>query len=263
MQKRDKYNHLNIKNNRYGRLVAIEKVGKSKWLFRCDCGNTVTLNYSRVLYGQMSCGCLKKEVGEKWGKSHKKHGMAKTKLYRRYHSMLDRCYNKNNKGYKRYGGRGITVCDEWINSFTAFYDWATSNGYDTVENGHYWSIDRIDNNKGYTPDNCRFTTATEQVKNRNITILYNYKGRMYSASEFAGAYGITNKSFVYYRAKKGQSLEEILSDWELSHNVPEGYIDLDTYAKNNNVTKTTVNRWIHSGKVEAKHFGRRKWWIKE
>lgn len=203
---------------------------------------------------------MRKEMAQSWVKSHTKHGKSKTKLYRKYMSILRRCYDKNDKGYARYGGRGIDVCDEWKNDFQAFYDWAYSNGYDPLKNGRYWSIDRIDNDKGYSPSNCRFVTAKEQMRNRDITKLYDYKGKTYSASEFADMFGITNKSYVYSRLKKGQSLEEILHEWNKAHSVPDNLLDVSTYSKMYNVTHTTVNRWIKQGKVKAEKYGR-KWYI--
>jgi len=262
MQKRDKYNHIDITGKRFGRLVCVEKTGRSKWLLRCDCGNEVVLNYSRLLYGQSSCGCLRKEVANKWGNSHTKHGKSNTKLYRKYRGILNRCYNENCNSYKRYGGRGIDVCEEWRNSFESFYKWAYENGYDPKIDGHYWSIDRIDNNKGYSPSNCRFATAQEQMRNRNITKFYEYQGKYYSASEFADAFGITDKFFVYHRIGRGKSLAEIIEDWTISHNIPQGYIDVTTYSKKHNVTNTTVYRWINSKKVNAERLGRR-WYVQD
>lgn len=259
MQKRDKYDNVNIAGQRFGKLVAIEKVGKSKWLLHCDCGNDVILNYSRLLGGQLSCGCLRKEVAKKWVDAHVTHGKSKTKLYRKYRSMLTRCYDAKSKQYKRYGGRGITVCEEWRTSFENFSKWAYENGYDETIDGHFWSIDRKDNSKGYSPQNCRFATAKTQSNNRDVVTFYEYQGKQYTASEFADTYGIV-KSFVYNRAKKGQTLEKILKDWTDSHNIPNGYVDIVQYASEHNVTLTTVNRWIHCGKVQAHKRGR-KWYI--
>jgi len=262
MPQKNKYYHVDITNERFGRLVAIEKVGRSTWLMHCDCGNDVILRYSRLLYGQRSCGCLRKEIAQEWAASHTKHGKSKTKIYRKYRSILNRCYNQNSHHYDRYGGRGITVCEEWRNSFDAFYKWAYDNGYDEKKNGSNWSIDRIDNGKGYSPNNCRFTTAKEQMRNRDITVLYEYNGKSYSASEFADEFGITDKSFVYKRAKQGETLGEILDAWNMAHDIPYGYVDTATYAEKCKVTTTTVNRWINSGKVQAEKRGR-KWYIKE
>lgn len=260
MQKREKYNNLDIAGKKYGRLTAIEKVGMSTWKFHCDCGTDVILKYSRVLYGQKSCGCLRKEMFVKWAESHTKHGQSKTKLYRKYKSILNRCYNTNNRQYKRYGGRGIDVCEEWKNSFEAFRDWAYSNGYDPQKDGHYWSVDRIDNNKGYSPKNCRFTTAKEQMRNREITSLHDFCGCLYSASEFADLFGITDKSFVYRRLQKGETLKYILNDWTRMHKIPDYLMEVETYAEEKNVTPASVRRWINQGKIKGEKVGR-KWYV--
>lgn len=261
MRKRDKYNHIDITGKRFGRLVAIKKVGTSKWLMQCDCGNEIILNYSRLLYGQGSCGCVRKETCQQWGKSHITHGKSNTKLYRKYRGVLNRCYNPNCNSYKRYGGRGIDVCEEWRNSFESFSEWAYANGYDPEKDGHDWSIDRIDNNKGYSPNNCRFATAQEQMRNRNTVNRYEYCGNYYSPSEFADAFGISDKSFVYHRICRGKTFEQIRDDWMVAHDIPDGYIGASEYAKKHSVTTTTVYRWIESGNVQAERRGI-KWYIK-
>lgn len=263
MNKRDRHADLDLLGQRFGRLTAIGKVeGKtSTWVFRCDCGNELVLKTSRILGGQKSCGCLRKEVAKEWVSSHTTHGESKTKLYRKYRSILERCYNASGKHYKRYGGRGIKVCDEWKHSFEAFRDWAYSTGYDPLLNGQKeQSIDRVDNNGDYCPENCRWANAREQQKNRECTRLYPYKDSMYSASEFADNFGISEKTFVYNRLKKGQTLEYILDDWNSIHNVPSNLIDAKEYASKYNVTPQSVFRWIKQGNIVATRIGR-KWYI--
>lgn len=108
-----------------------------------------------------------------------KHGKCNTRLYRRWKHMKDRCYNKNYKRYSDYGGRGIVVCDEWRNDFQAFYDWAINNGY--KEN---LSIDRIDNNKGYSPDNCQWVDVATQNRNTRRTINFTYQGETHCLKDW-------------------------------------------------------------------------------
>lgn len=264
MQHRNRYDKLDIKGKRFGRLIAVTKIDgtRSQWLFECDCGNTVVLPISRVLYGAMSCGCLKKEIAKKWVESHITHGQSGTKLYHKYRSMIDRCYLANTRNYKRYGGRGIKVCDEWLNSFESFMNWAYENGYDPNADGRIeQSIDRIDNDGNYCPENCRWATAAEQQKNRECTTLYPYKGEMYSASEFADKFGINDKSFVYRRLKNNnQSLEYILNDWEKIHNVPKHLAEISEYANLKGITTSHVKRLINQGKLKGEKVGR-KWYI--
>ena len=259
MRKQNKYADIDIVGKRFGRLLAVEKIRQSVWLFHCDCGNDVVLKYSRVLGGQQSCGCLRQECMANFGKSHTKHGQHTTKLYRKWNSIKARCYCVSCKQYKRYGGRGITMCDEWHYSFEAFSKWAYANGYDPNKNGRNWSIDRIDNSKGYSPDNCRFATAKEQQINRDITTLYEYKGKQYTASEFADVFNV-DKCMVYRRVKQGESLEQILEYWNKAHSVPDGFVDTLEYAKTKGVTRTTVCKWIKQGKLKAERYGR-NWYI--
>lgn len=99
------------------------------------------------------------------------HGKSNTRLYGIYRGMWCRCYNKNHEHYNQYGGRGITICDEWLHDFMNFYKWAINNGYDDN-----LTIDRIDNNKGYSPNNCRWVNQKIQLRNRKNTVKINYNG---------------------------------------------------------------------------------------
>lgn len=155
-----------LSGQRFGRLVAQERQGVSKrgcllWKCLCDCGNTVVAESIYLLRGtKKSCGCLMQEHLEKGAI---RHGDSYSRLYHIWTGMKQRCHNPKSKDYCRYGGRGIAVCNEWRNSFEAFKSWAEANGY-----RKHLTIDRVDNNGNYCPDNCRWTTMQEQAKNKVV-----------------------------------------------------------------------------------------------
>lgn len=154
---------------RFGRLVVLEylgpgKWGKHRWLCECDCGNRISITTSGLTGTQktLSCGCLRKETLLMNRADPTKHGLHKHKLYSVHKQMIQRCQNPNAQRWKYYGGKGISVCKEWYD-FLKFYNWALSSGY-----REGLSIDRIDNNKDYEPDNCQWITVSENTKRAHI-----------------------------------------------------------------------------------------------
>lgn len=161
----------NITGQKFERLTAIKLIGINKkketvWLFRCDCGVEKELVASDILKGSTkSCGCFKVDFGHL-----SKHGGVKTRIYSIWHGMRERCRNKSSKDYKNYGGRGIRVCDEW-QTFTVFRDWSLNNGYSDD-----LSIDRVNTNGNYCPENCKFSTPIEQMRNRRNSVYHEING---------------------------------------------------------------------------------------
>lgn len=133
------------------------------------------------------------------------HGLSNTRLYQTYNNMKSRCYKTYAKEYENYGGKGITICDEWLNDFQKFYDWAMMNGY--ADN---LSIDRIDNNKGYSPENCRWVDMSVQNNNTRRTRKIEYNGETHSVSEWSRIIGLSRNTIVK-RLKLGWNIEKTLS----------------------------------------------------
>lgn len=156
---------IDICGQRFGRLVVINyshsnKHRKSFWLCKCDCGNIKILRGNDLKSGKIqSCGCYNSERTISFNTTH---GLSGTRLYRIWKNIKMRCLDPNKPDYKYYGGRGIKICDEWINNFKSFYDWAMSNGYKEA-----LTIDRRENDGNYEPSNCRWVTMAAQNQNKH------------------------------------------------------------------------------------------------
>lgn len=157
--------------------------GQYYWKCQCDCGNFVTVTSGNLKSGHTSsCGCLRKEVAKILST---KHGHSTSRLYITWENIKDRCSNPQNKRHASYYDRHITICEEWKNNFEAFYIWAIKNGYS--EN---LTIDRIDNNKGYTPDNCRWVSQKIQQRNRRNNHYITYNNETHCMSEWCEILGL-------------------------------------------------------------------------
>lgn len=207
----------NMCGKRFGRLVVLEKLQERNkhrsvlWLCKCDCGNTIKAPTSSLTTGNTtSCGCLRKENSIN---ACTKHGFTSNgkleKLYLVWRHMKHRCTSPNDKSYKNYGGRGITVCDEWYNSYLAFREWAYENGYSENYNRLECTIDRIDNNKGYCPENCRWTDSVTQANNKSNNYYITFNNETHTASEWGKIVGIKGYN-ITRRIKAGWSIEEAL-----------------------------------------------------
>lgn len=182
-------NLKDITGQRFGSLTVKKYLGRSKWLCVCDCGKETEATTSHIRSGHTkSCGCRRVYVT---GEVHRKHGETKSRLYCVWQKMRSRCRRTSDKSFDRYGGRGIQVCEEWARSFEAFAKWAHENGY--AEN---LSIDRIDNDKGYSPDNCRWTDSTEQANNRRSNRLITHNGQTKTLAQWAREKGVRPRTIA-------------------------------------------------------------------
>lgn len=163
---------IDLTGQRFGLLTAINRMGRDNnnsvvWLCKCDCGKEVTVrSYSLRSGNTKSCGCLMLSSSSRLGKKSKIHGESHARLYAVWRGMKRRCYCPRHKYFKDYGGRGIQVCEEWRDNYQAFRDWAYANGYDEMAPKGQCTIDRIDCNSNYTPENCRWVDMKTQRHNR-------------------------------------------------------------------------------------------------
>ena len=180
-----------ISGNKFGLLTAIRRVPGSKWICSCECGNERVVSTGHLNAGYFKCcGCTVR------------HGMTRSREHNSYHNMLSRCSNKNNKRYHDYGGKGISVCDRWAKSFINFYK-------DMGDCPKGFQIDRIDNEKGYSPENCRWVSRKENQANRSTSKIYTLFGKDYlSTIDAAKSLGVSTSTICHWcglRKKKDGS----------------------------------------------------------
>lgn len=209
----------NLSGKKFGNLYVLERLkdyrgesGYKSSVYKClcDCGNFINVRGSNLTSGHTtSCGCnsSRKRIGEK----NFKHGLSDSKLHVVWQCMKSRCYYENSDNFEFYGGRGITICDEWLGEkgFENFAKWAYSNGYDEEAKRGECTIDRINPDGDYCPSNCRWITSIEQANNRRSNINIEYKGRIQTLMQWCREYN-SNYNRTRERLKKGWDFEEAL-----------------------------------------------------
>lgn len=184
---------IDLTGKRFGKLTVISfnsmRGTRSYWNCVCDCGNEKIASSDHLKKGDIvSCGCVQKST---LPPVNKKHGMSNTRLYTIWSLMKYRCYNPSRKEYPRYGGRGIKVCDEWM-EFEPFMRWAVDNGY-----SEDLTLDRINNDGDYTPSNCRWVSRKVQSLNKSTNRYITYNGQTKTITQWA-----TDNNMPYYVLRK-------------------------------------------------------------
>lgn len=222
------------------------------WICECQCKNKtiVSRKTSTLKSGNMSnCGCLNKERLIKQSNNMKKHGKTNDPLFHIWTGMRYRCYSSKSPVFPYYGGRGIRICDEWKDDFMSFYNWAVSSGY---EKG--LTIDRIDYDGDYCPDNCRWVTNEQQQQNKSNVPLYEYRGKLFTTGQFEKFLNGPKRGYVLYRVKRGMTLEQIASELEEQREIEEKYIPLKKYAEENGITVVSAKWRVKTGKLVVRNW---------
>lgn len=216
----EKLKSEDLTGQRFGRLTVIRwlpvsergKGNSRPWLCKCDCGNFTQSTGNALKNGnKISCGCLHAEYSKSRKLTHVTHNSSHTKLYHVWMTMKDRCLNPNSKSYKRYGARGITICNEWLD-FDAFKRWALENGYD--ENADYYkcTIERVNNNEGYFPENCIWDDMKVQRRNQECVKLYEYQGKRMIITDWAKELNVSVWRLHYALYHKKKTIEEFIKE---------------------------------------------------
>lgn len=201
---------IDLTGQHFGRLTVIKRVessGKHKrgmWLCKCECGKEIIVASDKLRSGHTkSCGCFSHECIASRSKTH---GMSHTRIFKLWTAMRERCSCQSLISYPNYGGRGIKVCDEWQNSFVAFLDWSIANGYSDE-----LSIDRIDVNGNYCPENCRWVTVKVQANNKRNSRMLTLDGETHTLAEWSELTGV-KQATISIRLKKGWTVERALKE---------------------------------------------------
>lgn len=209
---------VDLTGQKFGRLTVVSqaesvyrKNGKPRrrWNCICDCGTERTIYGESLTRGlTLSCGCLQKERASECITTH---GETDSRLYGVWCAMKRRCYNPNVPEYHRYGGRGIVICDTWREDYMAFSRWARESGYDESACRGECTLDRIDNDGPYSPDNCRWVTQSEQMNNVSYNRILEYNGEVHTVAEWAKIYDMPYGKLLQRLNRYGYSIQQALN----------------------------------------------------
>lgn len=193
---------INLSGLQYGRLTVINRVDgdNSKCVCSCSCGTIKTYWSSAITGGRtQSCGCLRADISP----HNKRHGMAGSPTYKSWQHMIDRCNNNRNPSYKDYGARGITICERW-----SLFDYFLA---DMGVKPEGKTIDRIENDGNYCPENCQWSDKTAQANNRRSSRIITHNGESLTLAQFARKFNISIGT-LWYRLKSGWSMDRALNE---------------------------------------------------
>ena len=227
---------------RFGRLLVVRLVAErtrdrgARWECLCDCGTIkVVAAHALKTAHAVSCGCYNREKG-------RTHGRSKTPEYRVWRSIFQRCFNPKCKGYPQYGGRGIAVCNRWRESFENFY--ADMGSRPSPQH----SIDRVDNDGPYAPENCRWATRKEQMRNRRVNHLLTHDGKTMTIAEWSGSTGLPFNT-ITNRLQRGWSIADAITKPQgcrpvfLEHGGER--LTISAWSKRTGIPPGTISKRVH------------------
>lgn len=205
---------IDLTGQTFGRLTVLKQcttdnknkntVRSSRWVCKCSCGNVITTYSSYLKTGRVkSCGCMREERRHNL---NRKHGLSNSRPFHIWSGIIQRCCNPNNNSYKNYGARGIKICDEWKNDFMAFYNWSIDNGYNDE-----LSIDRINNDGDYCPENCRWVDKIVQANNTRSNHYVTYRNKTQTLADWCRELEIDYK-FLSGRLARGETPRQVFDE---------------------------------------------------
>ena len=224
---------------KFGKLTPVKCIGivngRTTWECLCDCGNTVNVIQKHLSSGNTkSCGCIQRDSVSV---ARRTHGKSKSRLYILYRGIKERCKNPKSKIYKWYGAKGIGICKEWDEDFLKFEKWMLDNGYDESLPRGEQTIDRIDTNGDYCPDNCRLITISKQQRNKENNVFYEFNGEKHLLSEWSEILGIDYLILKSRVGDYGWTIKEALENPKFSK------VKIDKKTISFNGETKTIKEW--------------------